>query len=75
MSKRITTCFGCHYFRQKHYMTGKMWCGNSARTWANELPEDLEEIQVDCKYWTEPVKIIRPKQEDEQMTIDLRLYL
>lgn len=56
---RIVTCFGCQYFRQKHYMTGKMRCANGSRTWANKITEELEEIQIDCEYWTEKIEPIK----------------
>jgi hypothetical protein len=72
---RIVTCFGCHYFVLEDHITGNMRCSNGARTWASKISEDLEEIQIDCKYWTEKIGPIK-KDEDtnEQMTIDLRLY-
>lgn len=72
---RIVTCFGCHYFYLYDHITGKMRCSNGARTWANNLSEDIEEIQIDCKYWTEKIEPIKKAEETNvQMTIDLRLY-
>ena len=59
MTNRITTCIRCHYFVLHDYITGGMRCGNSARTWANNIPEELSEIQIDCKYWTEKIEPIK----------------
>lgn len=75
MSKRITTCIKCQYFYLHDHITGKMRCANNARTCANDIPEELEEIQLDCEYWTEKMEPIEPEPEDNvQLSIDLRLY-
>lgn len=72
---RITTCIKCHYFYLHDHITGKMRCANNARTWANDMPEELEEIQLNCEYWTEKIEPIKKDEETNvQMTIDLRLY-
>ena len=59
MSKRITTCIKCQYFYLHDHITGKMRCANNARTWANDMPEELEEIQLNCEYWTEKIEPIK----------------